>query len=257
MRAPVTRLEPRLFSSEGDFLHAFATELFPLDRSITGDGVRLTLSALAMYLPELRMHEVPSGQQVLDWTVPDEWNVSEAFIEDAAGSKIVNFADCNIHLVSYSEPVEKELSLTELKSHLHFDSEHRAAIPYITSYYNRTWGFCLSAEQLEQLDEGTYRAVVDSTLQPGSLTYADLVIPGDTDSEVLISTYVCHPSLANNELSGPMVALGLALWLNSLPHRRYTYRFVFAPETIGAITYIDRNLEGCCRHKSHLHRRRW
>ena len=231
------------FPDEGSFLHSLAARLFPINRSITGNGVRLTLSALAKYLPELRMHEVPSGQRVLDWSIPDEWNVSAAFIKDSTGAKVVDIADCNLHLVSYSEPVEQRMSLSDLQPRLHFDPEHRAAIPYVTSYYNRTWGFCISAEQLDQLEEDTYLAVVDSVLDPGSLTYADLVIPGETDAEVLISTYVCHPSLANNELSGPMVALGLALWLRKLPHRRYTYRFVFAPETIGAITYIDQNLE--------------
>jgi len=231
------------FGGEGDFLHSVASELFPINRSITGDGVRATLFTLWEYLPDMQMHEVPSGQTVLDWTIPDEWNVEEAYVEDSHGHRVIDFSRCNIHLVSYSEPVSQKLELEELAPHLHIDSEHPSAVPYVTSYYNRTWGFCLSAEDHERLSDGIYRVLVDSTLTPGSLTYADLVLHGETDSEVLITTYVCHPSLANNELSGPMVALGLALWLQSLPRRRYTYRFVFAPETIGAIAYIDRNLQ--------------
>lgn len=229
--------------NEGEFLHSLADELFGINRSITGDGVRKTLYRLKDFLPELRIHEVPSGTSVLDWTIPDEWNVNEAYIEDSSGHRIVDFDVCNVHLVNYSTPIEVRLSLEELLPHLHVDSENPEAIPYITSYYNRTWGFCLTERQRNALDEGEYRVVVDCRLAEGSLTYADLVLPGDTPSEVLISTYVCHPSLANNELSGPMVALGLAQWLRSLPHRRYTYRFVFAPETIGAITYIANNQE--------------
>ena len=228
---------------EGRFLHDLAARLFPINRSITGDGVRQTLAILAEQLPGLVIHEVPSGTQVLDWTVPDEWNVRGAHLEGPDGRRVVDFADCNVHLVGYSVPVDVRLSLDELRPHLHSDHEHRSAIPYVTSYYNRTWGFCLTAEQRESLAEGEYHAVIDATLEPGSLTYAELVIPGELPDEVLISTYVCHPSLANNELSGPMVSVGLARWLMSLPTRRYTYRFVFAPETIGAITYIDRNLE--------------
>lgn len=229
--------------SEGEFLHNVARELFPINRSITGDGVRQTLRELQRLVPHLRIHEVPTGQQVLDWTIPDEWNVSQAFVADESGQRVLDFAECNVHLVSYSTPVNEVLPLASLRDHLHVDPVHRTAIPYVTSYYNRNWGFCLSAEQLESLPDAEYRAVVESSLRPGSLTYADLVLPGETPAEVLVSTYICHPSLANNELSGPMVALGLALWLQSLPRRRYTYRFVFAPETIGAITYIAHNLE--------------
>lgn len=229
--------------SEGAYLHALAKRLFPINRSITGHGVRQTLAVLGEQLPGLQIHEVPSGTQVLDWTVPDEWNVRAAYLEDPSGRRVIDFADCNVHLVGYSTPVDVRLPLAELQEHLHSDPEHRDAIPYVTSYYNRTWGFCLTATQREALPEGEYHAVIDATLEPGSLTYGELVIPGDLEDEVLISTYVCHPSLANNELSGPMVAVGLAQWLQSLPSRRYTYRFVFAPETVGAITYISRNLE--------------
>lgn len=155
----------------------------------------------------------------------------------------MDIEECNIHLVSYSTPTDTRLTLEELQSHVHSDSEHPRAIPYVTSYYNPRWGFCMTQDQRDSLKSGEYRAHIDTTLAPGHLTYADFVLPGQTTSEVLISTYVCHPSLANNELSGPLVALGLARWLRDQPIRRYTYRFVFAPETIGAITYIAHNLE--------------
>ena len=228
--------------AEGQRLHDLATRLFPICRSLTGNGVRETFAVLQEELPGLALSEVPSGTTVLDWTVPDEWNIRGAYLEGPDGCRVIDFADSNIHVVGYSTPVDLRLSLEELAPHLHFDTEHREAIPYVTSYYNRTWGFCLTAEQRETLVDGEYHAVIDSALEPGSLTYGELVIPGDSTDEVLITTYICHPSLANNELSGPMVSVGLAQWLMSLPSRRYTYRFVFAPETIGAITYISRNL---------------
>ena len=224
-------------------MHDLGARLFPIPRSITGNGVRQTLAILGEQLPGLTVHEVPSGTAVLDWTVPDEWNLRDAYLVGPDGHRVVDVADSNIHVLNYSTPVDTTLTLEELQAHLHSDPEHRDAIPYVTSYYNRTWGFCLTQEQRERLQPGEYRAVIDATLEPGSLTYGDLVIPGDTDDEVFVSTYVCHPSLGNNELSGPLVTTALARWVAALPRRRYTYRFVFAPETIGAITYISRNLE--------------
>ncbi len=223
-------------------MHDLGSRLFPICRSITGDGVRQTLAILGEHLRGLTVHEVPSGSAVLDWTVPDEWNIRGARLVGPDGATVVDFADSNIHVVSYSVPVDTRLSLAELSDHLHSDAQYPDAIPYVTAYYSRTWGFCLTQRQRDQLQPGEYHAVIDATLEPGSLTYGELVIPGDSEDEVLISTYVCHPSLGNNELSGPLVATGLARWLASLPRRRFTYRFVFAPETIGAITYIDRNL---------------
>jgi len=229
--------------AEGEFMHSLAREVWEFPRSLTGNGVRDTLRAFSQYLPGLVVREVPTGTQVLDWVVPDEWNITEAYLEDPAGNIVVDFADSNVHVVSYSIPVDLELDLESLQEHLHSDAEHPTAIPYVTSYYNRTWGFCLTQVQRDALVQGTYRAVIRSTLEPGSLTYGELVIPGDSEAEVFISTYICHPSLANNELSGPVVAVALARWLSSLPSRKYTYRFVFGSETIGAITYIDKNLD--------------
>jgi aminopeptidase-like protein len=229
--------------AEGRFMHDLATRLFPICRSLTGNGVRQTFEILQEVLPGLEVHEVPSGTQVFDWQVPDEWNIRGAYLEGPDGSRVVDFADSNIHVVGYSTPVDTVLPLAELQSHLHSTPELPEAIPYVTSYYNRTWGFCLPHSLRERLREGDYRAVIDATLEPGSLTYGELVIPGDSAEEVFITTYICHPSLANNELSGPMVSTALALWLMSLPRRRYTYRFVFAPETIGAITYASLHLD--------------
>ena len=229
-------------------MHNLGARLFPIPRSITGNGVRQTLAILGEQLPGLTVHEVPSGTPVLDWTVPDEWNLRDAYLVGPDGQRVVDVADSNIHVLNYSTPVDTILTLEDLQAHLHSDPEHRDAIPYVTSYYNRTWGFCLTQEQRERLAPGEYRAVIDATLEPGSLTYGELVLPGDTDDEVFVSTYVCHPSLGNNELSGPLVTTALARWVAALPRRKYTYRFVFAPETIGAITYISRNLEHLREH---------
>ncbi len=229
--------------AEGRFMHDLATRLFPICRSLTGNGVRETFTILQEALPGLQVHEVPSGTQVFDWQVPDEWNIRGAYLEGPDGSRVIDFADSNIHVVGYSVPIDTVLPLAELQGHLHSTPELPEAIPYVTSYYNRTWGFCLPHSLRELLPEGAYRAVIDATLEPGSLTYGELVIPGESTEEVFITTYICHPSLANNELSGPMVSTALALWLMSLPRRRYTYRFVFAPETIGAITYASLHLD--------------
>ena len=229
--------------AEGQWMHDLARRLWPITRSLTGDGVRETLAILAQHLPGVVLHEVPSGATAFDWTVPDEWNIRSARLTGPDGRVVVDMADSNIHVVSYSEPVDAEMDLTNLQAHLHSDAELVDAIPYVTSYYHRTWGFCLTQRQRDALAPGAYRAFIDSSLEPGSLTYGELVIPGESDAEVFISTYVCHPSLANNELSGPVVAAAVARWVASLPSRHYTYRFVFIPETIGALVYSSRNLD--------------
>lgn len=227
-------------------MHALATELFPICRSLTGDGVRRTLERLRE-ICGLTLHEVPSGTPAFDWEVPPEWNIRGGRLTGPDGQVVVDFADHNLHVVGYSTPVDVELSLEELQPHLHSLPDQPEAIPYVTSYYRPAWGFCLPHRLRSQLPEGRYRAVIDSQLAPGSLTYGELVLPGASSEEVFLSTYVCHPSMANNELSGPVVAAALARWVAS-QERRYTYRFVFVPETIGSLVYLSRHREHLRQH---------
>lgn len=212
--------------------------LWPICRSITGDGLRESLGIISELIP-LEITEVPSGTQVFDWTVPKEWNIRNAWIETPDGRTICRLSDHNLHVVNYSVPVDRMMTLAELRPHLHTLKSMPEAIPYITSYYKENWGFCISLNELETLPEdGLYRVFIDSTLEDGRLTYGEVVIPGNEPGEILFSTYLCHPSMANNELSGPLVVAFAAREILRRANRRYTYRFLFIPETIGAIAYL-------------------
>ncbi|CAL9672878.1 Putative polysaccharide biosynthesis protein with aminopeptidase-like domain protein [Streptomyces sp. enrichment culture] len=222
-------------------MYALVERMYPLCRSITGDGVRATLRIVDEYIP-LHVHEVPTGTRVLDWTVPQEWNIRDAYVADAAGRRVVDFAASSLHVLGYSVPVSATMPLAELRPHLHTLPEHPSWVPYRTSYYEPQWGFCLAQETLDVLPEGEYEVRIDSTLADGHLTYAEHVVPGQVPDEVLVSCHTCHPSLANDNLAGIAVAVFLA---RELAKRQpyYTYRFVFAPGTIGAITWLARNRE--------------
>ncbi|WHM28775.1 DUF4910 domain-containing protein [Streptomyces sp. BPPL-273] len=225
----------------GERMHALVERLYPLCRSITGDGVRATLAIVDEYVP-LRVHEVPTGTRVLDWTVPQEWNVRDAYIADADGRRVVDFAASSLHVLGYSVPVSATMTLAELRPHLHTLPDRPAWVPYRTSYYEPAWGFCLSQDTLDAMPEGEYEVRIDSTLADGHLTYAEHVVPGQVTDEVIVSCHVCHPSLANDNLAGVAVAAFLARELaERTPY--YTYRFIFAPGTIGAITWLARNAE--------------
>lgn len=223
----------------GREIHDLIVELFPICRSITGDGFRRTMGILRRLIP-IEIREVPSGTQVFDWTVPKEWNIRDAFIIGPDGNKIVDFRTSNLHVLNYSSPVRKTVGLAELKQHLYTLPEYPDWIPYRTSYYREAWGFCMSHRQYRGLQEGTYEVLVDSTLEDGSLTYAELLLKGEQEDEILISTHACHPSLANDNLSGVCLAALLARHLGSVP-KRYSYRFLFIPGTIGAITWLSLN----------------
>jgi aminopeptidase-like protein len=226
-------------TSAGRGLYEFATRLYPICRSITGDGVRQTLAIIRERLP-LSVQEVPSGTRAFDWEIPLEWNIEDAAVIDADGRRVIDFQAHNLHLVSYSEPIQKSMSLEELSPRLHDLPEHADWIPYRTSYYQRSWGFCLSARDRAALRAGRYHVEVKSSLAKGSLTYGELAVPGRTREEALFFTHVCHPSLANDNTSGMAIATALAEWIASEP-RRLTYRFVFAPGTIGSLAWLKRN----------------
>ncbi|MFF6793474.1 DUF4910 domain-containing protein [Streptomyces filamentosus] len=222
-------------------MHALVERLYPLRRSITGDGVRATLDIVAEHLP-LEVHEVPTGTPVLDWTVPQEWNVRDAYVADASGRRVVDLAASALHVLGYSVPVAARMPLSELRGHLHTLPDQPSLVPYRTSYYEPEWGFCLAQDVLDALPDGEYEVRIDSTLADGHLTYAEHVVPGEVEEEVLVSCHVCHPALANDNMAGVAVAVFLARELaERKPH--HTYRFLFAPGTIGAITWLARNRE--------------
>jgi aminopeptidase-like protein len=223
----------------GEAMHDLTAKLYPICRSITGDGLRKTLRILQEHIP-LSIEEVPTGTKVLDWTIPKEWNIRDAYIKNADGERVVDFRGSNLHVVNYSVPVQRTMTLDQLRPHLHTLPNQPDWIPYRTSYYNETWGFCLRHNTLEALSEGTYEVCIDSTLAPGALSYGEYVIPGETDEEVLFSCHMCHPSLCNDNLSGVALCTSLAQAVRERS-TRYTYRFLFIPGTIGSITWLARN----------------
>ena len=234
----------------GQAMHGLIAELFPIPRSITGQGVRDTLRILQKRIP-LKIHEVPSGTKVFDWTVPLEWNIQDAYIKNLRGERVVDFRQSNLHVVSYSRPIKQRMSFPELKEHLHTLPDRPDWIPYRTSYYKESWGFCLSHNQLLQLKDEEYDVCIDASLSEGHLTYGEYFLPGQMQDEVLISAHVCHPSLCNDNLSGIAVATFLAEWLGS-QLRQYSYRFLFIPGTIGSITWLSQHQQQVSRIKHGL-----
>jgi aminopeptidase-like protein len=225
----------------GQDIYALITELYPICRSITGDGFRNTMKILLRHIP-LQVHEVLSGTKVFDWVVPKEWNIKDAYVRNSRGEKIIDFQKSNLHVMSYSVPINKIVALKELKEHLYTLPDHPDRIPYRTSYYREDWGFCLSHNLFQELEEGKYEVFIDSILQNGSLSYGELYLHGEDEDEILISCHACHPSLANDNLSGVSMAAFLAKYISSVKHR-YSYRFLFIPGTIGAITWLALNEE--------------
>ena len=229
-------------------MYDLAVRLFPICRSITGDGFRQSLGIIREQVPEMQVFEVPSGTEVFDWTVPKEWNIRGGWIRRKNGETVIDFSNSNLHVLGYSLPIHLLVNRDELLEHIYTQPEQPDWIPYVTSYYKERWGFCMTEHQKEQLTDEEYEVFIDSTLADGSLTYGELIVPGETDEEIFFSTYLCHPSMANNELSGPCLMTALIKYVQSLPKRRYTYRFIIVPETIGSITYLSRNLKSMQQH---------
>ena len=227
------------FSQFGAGMHRLMTDLYPICRSITGNGLRESLRIIQREIP-LELNEVATGTKVFDWTVPKEWNIRDAYLKDPRGNKVIDFKSSSLHVVNYSVPIHTRMSLQELKGHLHSIPEHPDWVPYRTSYYKENWGFCLSHRMLEGLEEGEYEAYIDSSLEAGSVTYGECFLKGETDDEILISAHSCHPSLCNDNLSGMVLATYLAKYLKGQPHK-YSYRFLFAPGTIGSISWLALN----------------
>jgi aminopeptidase-like protein len=223
----------------GRDIYRLIKELYPFCRSITGDGVRLTLDILKQHIP-LELHEIPSGKEVFDWTIPREWNIKDAYVKNSKGERIIDFQKSNLHVVSYSVPIKRKLSLEELKEYLHTLPDHPDWIPYRTSYYKETWGFCLSHNQFLNLEDGEYEVFIDSSLKEGHLTYGEYCIKGETSDEVLISCHTCHPSLCNDNLSGVALSAILGKYMKALS-LRYSYRILFIPGTVGSIAWLYAN----------------
>ncbi|KYH34814.1 hypothetical protein CLTEP_12790 [Clostridium tepidiprofundi DSM 19306] len=223
----------------GSKMYDLMKELYPICRSITGDGVRQTLKIISKHI-QLSIHEVPTGTKVFDWTVPKEWNIRDAYVKNSKGDKVIDFKKSNLHVLNYSIPVNKKLTLEELREHLYTLPEYPDWIPYLTSYYNENWGFCLSQKDYDKLKDDMYEVVIDSSLEEGSLTYGEYYIKGETEEEVLFTCYVCHPSMCNDNLSGIVVLTYIAQIISKLKLKK-SYRFLFIPETIGSITWLSRN----------------
>ena len=224
-------------------IYEFAELLWPMNRSITGEGVRETLKSINKMLPELKVTEISSGKNVFDWVVPDEWQINDAWIICPDGKKICDFKENNLHVLGYSAGVDIKIDLEELQTHLHSLPDQPNAIPYTTSYYQKRWGFCISHAQRQKLAPGTYHVYIDARHFKGSLSYAEAYYPGKSEKEIFLSTYICHPSMANNEISGIAVTTFIAMLISSIKNRRYSYRIVFVPETIGSICYIGENID--------------
>jgi len=220
-------------------MYELLSELYPICRSITGDGVRKTLKILQKHIP-IEIHEIPSGTNVFDWTVPKEWNIEDAYVISPKGEKIIDFKKSNLHILNYSIPINKKIGLSELKKHIHTIPEQPNLIPYVTSYYAENWGFCMSHNDFLKLEEGEYSVVIKSELTDGSLTYGEYLLSGESDEEILLSCYVCHPSLCNDNLSGIVLLTLLAKYLKKFSNK-YSIRFLFVPETIGAISWLSKN----------------
>lgn len=228
----------------GRRMYELAKKIFPIHRCLTGEGVRQTLAILSDYIAEVDgvgfdIKNVPTGTQVFDWTVPKEWLVREAYIEDENGEHIIDVKDNNLHVIGYSMPVDRWVDLQELKKYIYTQDDQPDVIPYVTSYYKERYGFCMSKKQKDSLVDGKYHMYIDSELKDGNLTYGELIIPGETDEEIFFSTYDCHPSMANNECSGPALMAELIRYVKQMKKRKYTYRFIIIPETIGSITYLS------------------
>ena len=244
------RMEEFDFKNTGDRMLKLIHDLYPICRSITGEGVRQTLSVLKELIP-LDVHSIASGTEAFDWTIPKEWNIKDAYVEDSKGNRLIDFQKSNLHVVNYSMPVDRIMTLKELQKHLHTIPEHPDWIPYRTTYYNQSWGFCLSHNDFNRLKEDDYHVVIDATLKPGYLNYGELLIPGQTKNEVLITTHACHPSLCNDNLSGISLTAYLAKYLIEQP-LRYSYRFLFIPGGIGSIVWLSRNEDNISRIKHGL-----
>lgn len=225
----------------GQKMYDFAAELFPIGRSLTGEGVRQSLEMIRQQIPELEIKSIPSGTQVFDWTVPQEWEIREGYIEDAQGNRIIDYHVNNLHVMGYSTPLDRHVSLEELLQYIKVEEAQPDVIPYVTSYYSPRAAFCMSQKQRDSLQPGSYHMVIDSRHFDGVMNYGELFLPGASEKEVLLSTYICHPSMANNEVSGPVLVTWLVKWLKSLD-RKLSYRVVIVPETIGSIAYLSRNL---------------